>query len=115
MNGLHGSPGRDGLIGREGGHCLHKGARVDTWRGAALRGVARQGEGAAVKVRRPRGGRCLGERHSSGEGLPEDPLADMSEIVNHIELKCLLSRGAEHVQGRSCDLAAGSLPLPQPD
>ncbi len=72
-----------------------------TWGGAALRGVARQGEGAAVKVRRPREWCGLGERPSSGEGRPEDLIADMSEIVNHMELKWLQSRGDGKLSGAS--------------
>ncbi len=54
-----------------------------------------------MEARRPRGGHCLGESPSSGEGLSEDNVADVSEIANHMELKCFPSRGGGTRSGAS--------------
>ena len=66
------------------------GGRRTTWGGAALGGVADQGEGAALA---PRGTACS-ETPSSGEGLPEDPVTGfVSNRAIRTQLKCLPARG----------------------
>jgi hypothetical protein len=53
------------------------GGRWTTWGGAALGGVANQGEGAALA---PRGTACS-KTPSSGEGLPQDPVTGFLVIT----------------------------------
>ncbi len=64
--------------------------RAGATSGAALGGVADQGEGAALA---PRGTACS-ETPSSGEGLPEDPVTGfVRKRALRTQLKCLPARG----------------------
>jgi hypothetical protein len=66
------------------------GGRRTAWGGAALGGVADQGEVAALA---PRGTACS-ETPSSEEGLPEDPVTGfVSKRAIRTQLKCLPARG----------------------
>ncbi len=67
------------------------GGRQTTWGGAALGGVADQGEGAALAPR----GTAWSETPSSGEGLPEDPVTGfVSNRAIRTQLKCVPARGS---------------------
>ncbi len=66
------------------------GGKQTTWGGAAMGGVANQGEGAALALR----GKACSETPSSGEGLPEDPVTGfVSNRAIRTQRKCLPAHG----------------------
>jgi hypothetical protein len=102
--------------GRKAG--WHKsGLLVDYLGGAALGGVANQGEGAALarsacaRVALTQRGTSCSETPNSGEGLLEDPVAGfVSNCAMPTEPKYLQSGGG----GTHSDLGAEALSLPPP-